>query len=292
MDIDQFVALIQSHAWIPLASIAIGFAVRLVKSDAAVAWFPVAIPPQVRSWLALGLGLVAGVLDKVVAGSSWSVALMGGIAAAITAISGHELVIESLRGGREIGEAKDSGAGGGGVPRAAVKIASLKPDAPVGPYSHMVRHHLVALVCCVMSSVMFCGCAAFNPSQIPQWIQQALAVEQNIAAIVSALQAAADFFLSTTSVPDATKQSVEQAFQDVSLAEAAVSELLYAGDSVTQEQLDAAYDHLKTAYSNLTKLLANVGVVSEVASGAFAAKKGNGQVVLVPLALKVRVVKR
>lgn len=260
-----------------LVAIVIASVSRALKEDLPAVH---SIAPKWRALLVLALGIVSGIVDAVVTGSPFAVAAMTVLKT--SAPSFVLLLVETLLGG---GGAVD----GGGTLSAGGKN-SLKPDAPAGPYSHMVRHHIVAIVCACMSLVLFTGC--INPSQIPQWIQSALIIEQNIAAIVSALKAASDFFMATANPSDDVKQRVAQAFQDVDLGEAAITELLNAGNSVTQEQLDAAYDHLKNAYSNLTQLLSNVGVVKEAATGLLAAKRGDGTVMLVPLALRVHVVKQ
>lgn len=84
-------------AWFSLTAIVIGGIVRLLKSDTPLP----TVPPRLRPWLALGLGLLAGVLQAVTTGTPWLQALGSGFSAAVTAITGHELVVESLRGGVE-----------------------------------------------------------------------------------------------------------------------------------------------------------------------------------------------
>jgi len=59
------------------------------------------VPARVRPWLALGLGLVAGVLQAVTTGTPWLQALGSGVTAAVAAMTGHDLVVESIRGGAE-----------------------------------------------------------------------------------------------------------------------------------------------------------------------------------------------
>lgn len=85
--------------WIPLASLAIGLIVRLLKSDTKL---PIDVPPRLRSPLALVLGMVAAVLDRVATGVTWKVAILSGIVASVFAIVGHDTFIMSLRGGKEI----------------------------------------------------------------------------------------------------------------------------------------------------------------------------------------------
>lgn len=111
---DPVLALILAHKWLALAALGIGLVVRLLKSDTKI---PIDIPPRLRVWAALGLGIVAGVIDKVAnGGTPWKDALLWGLSAAITAIVAHATVVDSLRGGREF-----------------VVPGLIKPGVPPGP---------------------------------------------------------------------------------------------------------------------------------------------------------------
>ena len=103
MPITDILPMIQSHAWVPLAALVIGFLVRALKSDAFVlpSWAAVAAP--YRPLLVLALGIVSGVLDAVVAGTPWRDALIGGCLSALMALIGHTTIVDVLRGGRDIG---------------------------------------------------------------------------------------------------------------------------------------------------------------------------------------------
>lgn len=85
--------------WIPLVALAITLVIRLLKSDTILPW---TIPPRARVWVAFGLGVVAAGLERVVTGVRWDVALFDGIAGALVAIATQNLVVGSLRNGREI----------------------------------------------------------------------------------------------------------------------------------------------------------------------------------------------
>lgn len=103
MPITDIIPLIQSHAWVPLAALVIGFLVRTLKSDAFVlpSWAAVAAP--YRPLLVLALGVVSGVLDAIVGGTPWRDALVGGLLSALMALIGHTTIVDVLRGGRDIG---------------------------------------------------------------------------------------------------------------------------------------------------------------------------------------------
>lgn len=99
MDAATLIILCKAHAWLPLSAFGIGLVVRLLKSDTVL---PINIPPKYRLWLALGLGVVAGVLDKAAQGIDWPTAIVGGLVAGGMAVIGHDGIVESLRGGKEI----------------------------------------------------------------------------------------------------------------------------------------------------------------------------------------------
>lgn len=85
--------------WILVTALTIGACVRLLKSDTKI---PINLPPAWRPRAAMALGIVSSVLVKVQAGTSWKAALIAGALAGVTAILGHELVIDRLFGGNEI----------------------------------------------------------------------------------------------------------------------------------------------------------------------------------------------
>lgn len=97
----------QTLAWIGFSALAIGLLVRLLKSDTPL---PFTVPAKWRPVLALVLGLLSGVLHALSTGVPWRDALLGGLSAGVAAIVGHDVGIESLRGGVEVGAPKDPGA--------------------------------------------------------------------------------------------------------------------------------------------------------------------------------------
>lgn len=127
--------------WVPIATLIVASLIRLAKSDRAVAWFPVAVSPKWRAWAALLLGVVLGVLQKLALGGSWVDAVGGGLSAGIAAITGHELVVESLRNGRDIGAPKPAPLAPGTLRPPSPPPISLKPP-PLPPLAMLA---LVAL---------------------------------------------------------------------------------------------------------------------------------------------------
>lgn len=100
MNPDQLAELIGQKKWVAVVAIAIALIVRLLKSDTTI---PIDIPPRLRVWLALGLGAASGAIDKLVeAGdTTWTTALVSGLSAAAVAILSHNIVIGSVRDGKE-----------------------------------------------------------------------------------------------------------------------------------------------------------------------------------------------
>jgi hypothetical protein len=98
MDFAELSALLAEHKWLAALALFIGAMVRLLKSDTPLPW---TVPAQWRSWLAVGLGVVGGVLDALVAGTPSVRALLQGLGAAAIAIAAHDTLVEGLRGGRE-----------------------------------------------------------------------------------------------------------------------------------------------------------------------------------------------
>lgn len=97
-ELEQIITLVHDHAWLELSALLLGFVVRVLKSDTIG---PV-VPKQHRAALAWGLGLAAGVLERVIGGHSFAEALVTAIGAPMIAMAGHHTCIEWLRKGREL----------------------------------------------------------------------------------------------------------------------------------------------------------------------------------------------
>jgi hypothetical protein len=100
-DLANLLALLNAHKWLGVAAILVGLLTRLTRDDAAVAWFPITIPARYRPLVALSLGMLSSVLQKLGDGVDWPTAIVGGIVAGALAMSGHAVVINSMRNGRE-----------------------------------------------------------------------------------------------------------------------------------------------------------------------------------------------
>lgn len=102
MDSDNVYELLVREQWVGLGALCIGLLVRLLKSEAVPPPLD-RIPSKARPLIALLLGIVSGALDKVVTGTPWKMAIVGGLVSSALAVLGHDVVIEWLRKGRELG---------------------------------------------------------------------------------------------------------------------------------------------------------------------------------------------
>jgi hypothetical protein len=91
--------LIVEHRWAALCALLAGVLVRLSKSDNLV---PLNIPARLRPWIPVVFGVFGAVAEALANGKPWSQAIVAGIFVALAPIAGHELLVESLRGGKEL----------------------------------------------------------------------------------------------------------------------------------------------------------------------------------------------
>lgn len=127
--VSNLVILWTQHKWVAVASAMIGLAVRLSKAD--VPWFP-NVPARYRALAAVLLGVAAGILDKVAAGSDWTSAIVGGVFAASFAVTSHDVVIEGFLKGRELGSPPPP------PPSNFPKFTS-DPDGPILPTDEITK---------------------------------------------------------------------------------------------------------------------------------------------------------
>jgi hypothetical protein len=106
--------------WLAVSVLA-GAAVRLCKSDSPIP-FLAKVPPVWRTYLAYFFGFVAAACMKLATGIPWQTVLTLALGGGTTAIAGHEVVVEGMRGGREFFAKKGAPIGGGS--------ASKPPAAP------------------------------------------------------------------------------------------------------------------------------------------------------------------
>ncbi len=100
MDLDTLLDLFARHQWVAVATVVIGLLVRASKQD--VPWFPLVITARWRPLASLVLGLASGVLQAVSTGTTLRDALLGGFISGVTAIAGHDTLVDALRKGKDL----------------------------------------------------------------------------------------------------------------------------------------------------------------------------------------------
>lgn len=150
MDSTALLALVSQHKWVPLAALVIGIIVRLLKSDTKI---PIDIPPRLRVWLALALGAGSAVLEAVTTGLSWKESILNGLLSTGLAVLGQNVVIDSVRNGKEFN-----------LPGLIKPGVSPSPDAPptLPPAKYTppnIPPGLSALV--VVLGILLTGCGVF-----------------------------------------------------------------------------------------------------------------------------------
>lgn len=162
MDSDQISYLLQlakDHKWFVLIAVVVGLIVRLLKSDTKI---PINVPSQYRKYVALGLALVGAVIEKyAVGGTTWTNALIDGIAAWVLAEWGHKVVIEDVRGGKELP-----------VP------GLIKPGASPGSGKPPSLPPVVGAMILTLGLMILPGCKLFQGKGTEQDTKQVLSVIQ------------------------------------------------------------------------------------------------------------------
>lgn len=115
------------HAYVLVAALVVAALVAIAKQGWASAWLASHLPSKSLPFLAMALGILATAAAQIQAGVPWLQALINGILAGALATAGHQAVIESMRGGKEI------------VPATAKVSAQAPPqDPPVSPPGSVV----------------------------------------------------------------------------------------------------------------------------------------------------------
>lgn len=142
----QLLDLFSAHQYALLTyailALLIGALVRLCKDDSPIPLLA-KIPSVWRPRLAIALGIVGGVFTSLASKVPLQAAIMQGVLAAFTAISGHELLVEGARGGREFFARKTPPGGAGAPPSGGPRTSPPKPPiaARLGAFA------VVALLC-------------------------------------------------------------------------------------------------------------------------------------------------
>ena len=93
---------VQGHWWPLLAALVVGALVALAKQGWLSAWLALRLTPTERIWFALLVSALTTGSGDLSAGKSATTALGDVLLTFAVSVLGHQTVIESLRGGREI----------------------------------------------------------------------------------------------------------------------------------------------------------------------------------------------
>lgn len=118
MTAEQIASLIEHRKWVPIAGVVIWFLTRLLKSDTH-RWLP-SVPGRWRPLVPFAFGLASSVAEALILGKPWVSALVGGVVSAVQALAMQDVLINALRGGKEVP-----------VPGLMVEGARPAPDKPV-----------------------------------------------------------------------------------------------------------------------------------------------------------------
>lgn len=185
-DIDTALELMNGHSWIAIALLFVGAAVRVMKDDRAVRWCRIEIAPRYRVWAALALGMLLGILHKLVLGGTWGEAMVGGFVAGGGSTWLHELVVESIRKGRDIGMSKADAP----PPPPPAPPISIKPPAGVvitdsGPPTLRLRGDVLfgwiglALAIAIEASFIYAGIVLTNCKSLPPAVDEGAVLTVN-----------------------------------------------------------------------------------------------------------------
>jgi hypothetical protein len=105
VDFNSLLEAASQHRWVLVGAIVVGAIVATVKQGWAGTKLQAQLPPRWIPFLApLYAALTVGPTE-IVAGKSWQVSASDSVAALVSgllAVLGHEIVVEALRGGKEL----------------------------------------------------------------------------------------------------------------------------------------------------------------------------------------------
>lgn len=94
--IQQLLALATSHQWLPLAILVVGL---LVSWTSNTSKFPINIPARWQPLVTLGLGTLYAILQAVVSGTAWEIAVENGLIMAMSSAGFSQLIVNSVFNG-------------------------------------------------------------------------------------------------------------------------------------------------------------------------------------------------
>src|SRR5258708_9430967 len=102
IDPAAIVAALRAHQWMLVAAFAIYAVALLAKQGWLGTWFQTHLPPRALPFISPIAGILFLSSSEMIAGKPWLNALVDGLLAGFLPLIGHELVVESARGGKEL----------------------------------------------------------------------------------------------------------------------------------------------------------------------------------------------
>ncbi len=100
--LSQVIAAVQAKQWVLFAALLIGFVIALAKQGWLSTWIASKMPSRAIPYYAAALGVLSLMVTDITSGKTLTQAIQDGLAAAMLSVFGHELVIESMRKGKEL----------------------------------------------------------------------------------------------------------------------------------------------------------------------------------------------
>lgn len=246
LNLSELFKLFAAHQWMGAVVIIIGLVIRLFKEDEAL--IPWSIPEKWRTWAALGLGAVLGVLKAIISGVSLQAAVLQGLLAAVTEIMGYHALVRPLSPSGELW---------------TFKPKDSKGDSGAGP---------AALLLCLGLGMTQVSCGA-NLSNVLAQVSSAATQTSTVLALI---EDAEKVFFAQHPAPKAQKE-VETEIARVRVLMAAGLETAQGAQALDQRDVDAAFTDFSDAYAKLYKLLEDAGVPIDGA-GKVAAVPGRSEI--------------
>lgn len=100
--VGQIIQAWQGKQYVLVGAFVIGLIVAASKTGWLGNWLATQLPSQARPFLAVIVGILTVASTETISGVEWKLALLHSFYAAATAVLGHQMVVEGLRGGKEI----------------------------------------------------------------------------------------------------------------------------------------------------------------------------------------------
>ena len=125
MDLTPFIKAVEAKQWALLGALVVGALIALSKQGWLSELIAKKLTPSTTQWYAMLVSVLTVGSSEIVAGKPWQQALTDAGISAITAIAGHQLLIEGIRRGRELVPATNA--------TVARKLAATAPDTRPPP---------------------------------------------------------------------------------------------------------------------------------------------------------------